>query len=54
MTTSLDILQGEQQCTLGYVLPTLTVLKKKLRQTTSRHVNDQNVLNNVRVRARQF
>ena len=38
MAASLDILQGEQQCTLGYVLPTLTVLKKKLGQTTSRHV----------------
>ena len=30
LATSLDILQGEQQCTLGYVLPTLSTLKKKL------------------------
>lgn len=31
VAAALDILQGEQQCSLGYVLPTLTSLKTKLR-----------------------
>ena len=30
VAAALDILQGEQQCALGYVLPTISTLKKKL------------------------
>ena len=30
LAASLDILQGDQNCALGFVLPTLTVLKNKL------------------------
>ena len=37
VAASLDILQGEQNCSLGYVLPTLTVLKGKLQKVTVKH-----------------
>ena len=30
VATSSDILQGEQQCALGFILPTSIVLKKQL------------------------
>ena len=30
VAASLDILQGQQQCALGIILPTLIVLKKQL------------------------
>ena len=30
VAAALDILQGEQQCALGYVLPTISTSKKKL------------------------
>lgn len=37
VATSLDLLQGEQQCSLGYVLPTLAVLKSKLQKVEVKH-----------------
>jgi len=33
----IDILQGEQQCSMGYVLPTITFLKKKLVKPNAKH-----------------
>lgn len=36
---SIDILQGDQTCCLGYVLPTLTTLKKKLQRPELKHAN---------------
>jgi len=34
-----DILQGEQQCSMGYVPPTITVLKKKLVKIDAKKKN---------------
>jgi hypothetical protein len=36
---SIDILQGDQTCCLGFVLPTLTTLKKKLQRPELKHAN---------------
>ena len=36
---SIDILQGDQTCCLGYVLPTLTTLEKKLQRPELEHTN---------------
>lgn len=37
LAASLDILQGDQQCSLGFVLPTLTILKRKLMKVAVKH-----------------
>lgn len=56
VATSLDILQGEQKCALGFVLPTLAILKKRLvaLQVTSAEPLRASILEGIENRFGQY